>query len=125
MITSGKLFAGTSYFGLWCRPLSEMTGTATVSPRRNPQDPRGHRETGTVRYNGSGLAVEFTLLHPGRATIVVHDLTGRVVASIVNRKLEAGTYRYCLNGGTFPRGCYAVSIQTDGNAFTKLIRTVY
>jgi len=49
----------------------------------------------------------------------VYDVQGREIATLVNEKLNAGTYTVDWNGSDFPSGVYFYRLQTDGYTETK------
>ena len=49
---------------------------------------------GAQNRRGSFIAFEFSLPYPAKTVIAMYDLTGREIASFVNRQLDAGAYRY-------------------------------
>ncbi len=117
------LFAGTRLFGIWRRPLSEMLGTANVQPQWKLSD-RKYRRIRTLARNGSAVVIEFAIVHPVPVTIMIYDMRGREVTSLVNRNLDAGEHRYYWDTHTFARGCYFVRFQIGADNYIEPVHIV-
>lgn len=48
--------------------------------------------------------------NPGKATLIVYDIMGREVATLVNEVLTAGTYEVTFDGKDFPSGVYFIRL---------------
>lgn len=72
--------------------------------------------------------IEFDLAEPSLTKLVVYDLAGREVQSLVNRSLGAGHYRYQLNGSMLSSGMYIYRIEAQsavtGQIFTQTRKLV-
>jgi hypothetical protein len=64
--------------------------------------------------------VSFTLVESGRATLVVCDVTGRRVASIVDEELPAGSHLRLWDSTPFPSGMYFLRLETGATALTRM-----
>lgn len=62
--------------------------------------------------NGEGPGVR-------NITLKVYDLLGREVATLVNEKLQPGTYEVEFNGSDFPSGAYFYKLETGDFTHTK------
>jgi hypothetical protein len=58
--------------------------------------------------------IRFALPKSGNVTLKVFDVTGRVVATLVNGNLQAGEFEYTLDGSNLSSGIYFYRIQADG-----------
>jgi len=71
-------------------------------------------------------SIRFDMAHTGRATLTIHDLAGRRVATLLDAELEAGLAVVSwdgreTNGGTLASGIYFAKLTTDyGRAVQKL-----
>jgi hypothetical protein len=50
----------------------------------------------------------------GNVRLVVYDVQGREVQTLVNEKLSAGTYEVKFDGSTLTSGIYFYKLMTDG-----------
>ena len=89
------LLAGTTGFGVWKRPLSEMIlvlavppggdrGLALYANRPNPFD--------------AGTTIQYSLPRTMPVRLVIHDVTGRTVRTLVNGVQNAGERRAIWDG---------------------------
>lgn len=67
----------------------------------------------------TGALVRYTLAHESNVRLVVHDLSGRVVRTLVNRTQDRGTYRLRWSGQddrgrTLANGVYFLRLLTSG-----------
>ena len=63
--------------------------------------------------------IRFDLPKSGSVKLVVFDELGREVATLVNEKLQPGTYEVDWNGSSYASGVYFYRIQTDEFSETK------
>lgn len=66
----------------------------------NPFNPRAKIEFGTVR--------------DGRASVRVFDIQGRLVATVVDRKLPAGNHEFDFDAGHLSSGVYLMVLKAEG-----------
>ncbi len=127
LINNGYIYAGTVEFNsVWRRNLSEITGIPKISTEipssyslgqnyPNPFNPR--------------TVISFSLPVVSNATLKVYDLMGREVQTLVNEKLQAGTYETTFDarqGGSsrgLNSGVYFYKLQTEN--FTETKRMIY
>jgi len=64
-------------------------------------------------------SLTFDLPAPGRVTLVVADVTGRVVSRLADGEFDAGPHPAVLSGRDLPAGIYYVKLQFDGRALRK------
>lgn len=115
--SDGYLFAGTSYGGVWRRPLSEMITSTPVSPPNMPaifsleqNFPNPFNPTTKIRYQVSGVS---------NVKLVVYDLLGREVSVLVNEKREAGVHEVRFDGTGLSSGVYFYRLTVGDIAATK------
>jgi len=63
--------------------------------------------------------VQFSMYKAGSVRLVVYDVQGREVQSLVNEKLSAGTYEVKFDGSVLNSGVYFYKMMTDGFTETK------
>jgi hypothetical protein len=63
--------------------------------------------------------INYTVPAKSNVNISLYDMQGRVIKSLVNGILEAGSYTYTLNVGNLTNGMYFYKMQTDDFSATK------
>lgn len=63
--------------------------------------------------------IRFDVVKNGLVKLEVYDVTGRVVNTLVNSKLEAGSYQFTLDASLLPSGVYFYKIQAGNFLQTK------
>jgi photosystem II stability/assembly factor-like uncharacterized protein len=63
--------------------------------------------------------VQFSMYKAGQVKLVVYDVQGREVQTLVNEKLSAGTYEVKFDGSMLNSGVYFYKLSTDGFTETK------
>ena len=63
--------------------------------------------------------IEFSVPKRGLVKLVVFDMLGREVETLLNKLTEAGTYRADWNASKYPSGVYFYKLQTEGFIETK------
>ncbi len=65
-----------------------------------------------IRFDISGHTV-------GQTFLSVYDITGREIQTLVNEKLNPGTYEVTFDGSQFPSGVYFYQLRTGNFVDTK------
>ena len=63
--------------------------------------------------------VQFSMHNAGNVKLVVYDVMGREVKTLVNEKLRPGTYETSFDGSMLPSGVYFYKLITEGFSETK------
>jgi hypothetical protein len=64
--------------------------------------------------------IEFTLPADGRVTLKVYDITGREVATLVDKDVKAGVYQQAVfNASRFSSGVYFAVLRSGGKQLMK------
>jgi hypothetical protein len=63
--------------------------------------------------------IKFAMPKAGDAKVIVYDVMGREVQTLVNEKLQAGTYETSFDGSMLNSGVYFYKMTTDGFTETK------
>jgi hypothetical protein len=116
LIYSNYIFAGTYGYSIWRRPLSDFVGIqniSTVIPSKyslsqNYPNP----------FN-SMCNVQFSMSNTGNVKLVVYDVMGREVQTLVNERLSARTYEVKFDGSMLNSGVYFYKLITEGFTETK------
>ena len=65
--------------------------------------------------------IQFTLPKASKVSLVVYDMTGRVVNELIDRTLEAGSHSVTWDASNLPSGVYVYRFQADTVHETKLM----
>ena len=63
--------------------------------------------------------VQFTMCNEGNVNIVVYDVMGREVQTLVNERMSAGTHEVKFDGSMLTSGLYFYKLITEGFTETK------
>ncbi len=63
--------------------------------------------------------IEFAVPKSSMVKLVIYDIGGRIVETIVNRELSAGTYKADWNASGFSSGVYFYKLESNGFTDTK------
>jgi len=112
---SGFGYAGTYYGGLYKTNISTIgiTNVSTEIPKEfslsqnypNPFNPVTN--------------IEFAIPKPSMVKLVIYDIQGRIVETIVNGEFSAGTYKSDWNASNYSSGVYFYKLETEGFTETK------
>ncbi|RPI16405.1 MAG: alpha/beta fold hydrolase [Ignavibacteriae bacterium] len=58
--------------------------------------------------------IKYELRMTGNVKLVVYDITGKEISTLINQKQNAGTYQAAFNGDNLPSGVYFYKLITDG-----------
>ncbi len=116
VMTDSFIFAGIESNSVWRRPLSEIIGINNISTETpskyslsqnypNPFNPKTN--------------LKFDISKLGDVKLVVYDIMGREVQTLVNEKLQPGTYEASFDGSLLNSGVYFYKLVTDGFTETK------
>jgi len=115
LISNNYIYAGI-YGGVWRRPLSDITGIQNISTEilskyslsQNYPNP----------FN-SMCNVQFSMYNVGNAKLLVYDIQGREVQTLVNERLNAGRYEVKFDGSMLNSGVYFYKMVTGNFTETK------
>jgi hypothetical protein len=117
------LFVGTDR-GVWRRPISEMVSATNAYGKKKIIRQAPFFQS-ALSHSGSLVTVEFTLSNSDRVAVTMYDLAGRAIACLVNKRLNAGDYKYSWDAYAFARGCYAVKVQAGGATWMKTVQVAH
>jgi len=117
------IFAGSYLYGIWRRPLTEMVGVENISEKV----PIGYSLAQNFPNPFNPMCnVQFTMCNAGKVKLVVYDIQGREIQTLVNERLNAGTYEVKFDGSMLTSGVYFYRMtirhggsSTDGFTETK------
>ena len=118
------LLAGTTGFGVWKRPLSEIIGTTGVG--------NGEASPSTaILLHGNlpnpfrdGTTIQYALPRAMSARLVVYDVAGHAVRTLVDGTQQAGEWRVAWDGknesgSQVSRGIYLYRLEAGGTTQTR------
>jgi hypothetical protein len=92
---SGEQFVGWDMINVICRGQRQLKEAGSRMPTRPVV-----RELGQGRSSSSGVAIRLELPEPGYATLTVHDVTGRLVRTLMSDVWTAEAHTIVWNGRT-------------------------
>jgi hypothetical protein len=115
LVTSDYIFAGTNN-SIWRRPYSEVVGVENS----NSEIPSKYSLSQNYPNPFNPITnVKFSMLNERDVKLVVYDVQGREVQTLVNEKLSAGIYEVKFDGSMLNSGVYFYKMMTDGFTETK------
>ena len=116
LIANDYIFAGTYDNSVWRRSYSEILDiqkVSTIIPTKyflsqnypNPFNPTSK--------------IKFAMPKAGDAKVIVFDVMGREVQTLVNERLQPGTYETTFDGSALNSGVYFYKITTGNYSETK------
>ena len=129
LILNDYILAGTYGHSVWRRPLSDFTGIQSVSTEiptaysLGQNYPNPFNPVTKIRFDVQKLESRSQNLE---VILKIFDVTGKEVATLVNERLQAGTYETTFNiesatehRRTFGSGVYFYRLTADGFSETK------
>ena len=119
LYANGYIFAGSGS-QVWRRNLQNLLSVNNINTEipsayslsqnyPNPFNPTTKIRFDIPRWRGEG----------GWTTLRVYDITGREVQTLVNERLQPGTYEATFDGSILNSGVYFYKLTTDGFSETK------
>lgn len=111
---NGYLYASQEYASIWKRPMRELIGDdASVNPtdyvlKQNYPNP----------FNPV-TNIEFSLPIAGNVKLDIYDITGKLVASLLDQDINTGTYNVTWNASNISSGIYFYKLSTKYFTQTK------
>lgn len=114
---NGYLYAGTTYIGIWRRPLTEFIGIKKIST--SVPENFSLQQNYPNPFNPS-TNIKFQIKKFSEVNISVYDITGQIVENIVNEKILPGIYEVKWNASSFSSGMYFCKL--TASEYTKTIK---
>jgi len=118
------LFAGTVSSGIWRRPLSQVVTDISDDVNLQPEIfsleqnfPNPFNPSTKIRY--SIPAAPLSLGEGQGVRLVIYDVLGNEVATLVNEEKPAGVYEVEFNASSLPSGVYFYKLQAGNFVETK------
>lgn len=115
-VNNGYIFSGTDGFSVYRRLYSEIIGIQNISTEIPSAYSLGQNFPNP--FNPT-TKIKFDVVRVGDVKIVVYDVMGREVQTLVNESLKPGTYEASFDGAQFTSGVYFYKLITDGFTETK------
>ncbi|MCX6158558.1 MAG: T9SS type A sorting domain-containing protein [Ignavibacteriae bacterium] len=116
LVANGYVYAGTWDQSVWRRSLTEIIVIKNISTEipsaysLSQNYPNPFNPTTNIKFNVAKLS---------DVKIVVYDVMGREVQTLVNESLKPGTYETSFDGGMLNSGVYFYRLITEGFTETK------
>jgi hypothetical protein len=104
-VSGTNTFAGTGGQGVWMRPTSQLTVTGTGPSGMSGPAVFSLRQNYPNPFNPS-TTITYQVPSAGHVMLSVYDLLGRVVATLVDERKEAGSYAVRFDGRALSSGVY-------------------
>ncbi|HYQ86943.1 MAG TPA: T9SS type A sorting domain-containing protein [Bacteroidota bacterium] len=116
-VSGTNLFAGTIFGGVWRRPVAQMITSVSVSSSEVPATfkleqnyPNPFNPTTTIR---------FALPRSGFTKLMIFNLLGEEVSTVISERLNAGSYTVTWGVPTLASGVYIDRLQAGDFVETK------
>jgi photosystem II stability/assembly factor-like uncharacterized protein len=117
LIANNYIFTGTGGQSVWRRPLSEI-GIGIKSISSEVPSSFSLSQNYPNPFNPSSI-IKFKIKDSRFVTLIVYDILGKEVVTLVNEKLAPGTYEATFAGSNLTSGVYFYRLTTDGFSDTK------
>jgi hypothetical protein len=112
------LYVSPPFFGVWRLPLAKNNlaflktdnSGLPVSYSLSQNYPNPFNPTTNIQYE---------IPKPGDVRLVIYDVTGREVRTLINERLEAGKYEVSFDGSALTSGVYFYMLQAVDFSETK------
>ncbi len=113
-ISDSYLFAGTSKDGVWRLSLSEVSVNGTPNP---PAEPAAAFTVPDRMHLSS--SINWKLEQPDRVVMTIHDMSGRTIMTLLDKRLDAGMHCLPWEGKNLSAGFYSVKMQTSAGVLAR------
>ncbi len=116
-VNNGYVFLALKFGkGVWRRLLSEVISIQNISTEVPSSYSLGQNYPNPFNPITN---VKFSIVNSGNVKLVVYDVMGREVQTLVNERLQPGTYETTFDGSMLNSGVYFYKLITDGFTETK------
>jgi hypothetical protein len=116
VVTGTNVFLTISSRGVWKMSKTELMPVENISSEVPSKYSLGQNYPNPFNPMCN---VQFTMCNAGNVRLVVYDIQGREVQTLVNEKLSAGTYEVKFDGSMLTSGVYFYRLITEGFSETK------
>jgi hypothetical protein len=111
LIANNYIFAGVYGSYVWRRDYSEAIGINNISTEIPDKYSLSQNYPNPFNPNTN---IKFQVKSSGNIKLVVFDILGKEVVTLVNEKLAPGTYEVSFDASAYPSGVYFYKLITDG-----------
>jgi photosystem II stability/assembly factor-like uncharacterized protein len=115
LISNNYIYAGI-YGGVWRRPLSDITGIQNISSETPSKYSLSQNYPNPFNPTTN---IKFSIVNTGEVKLVVYDIQGREVQTLVNESLKPGTYEAAFDASSLNTGVYFYKLITNTFSETK------
>jgi len=120
-VSTDRILAGIDHGGVWSIPLSGVTGI--INDKYHDMSCNVHLLGNYPNPFSQSTTIPFNIERSGRVSLVVYDVLGREILTLVDGYLTAGMHHYVLNT-RLPRGMYMYLLRA-GNRSEYRLMTVH
>ena len=110
------IFAGTGNQFAWRRPLSDLVEIQNISTETPSKYSLSQNYPNPFNSTSN---LKFQISNTGNVKLIVYDIMGKEVQTLVNERLQPGTYEAAFDGSVLNSGVYFYRIVTEGYSETK------
>ena len=96
-------------------------GSDAVGPGKNARHKGVYLKTSLQSRERSLLSIEYSIPQPEQVIVTVHDLSGKKIAVIVNKHLNAGKFYQTLNADDISHGCKVIKLRAGANTEVRVV----
>ncbi len=118
LVSDGYLYAVPADGGVWKRK-AVPTGVSVEDPHEIPGDftlsqnyPNPFNPSTTLRYS---------IPHPSRVRLTIHDVLGRLVETLVDREVAAGVHEIAFRSERLASGPYLYRLETPTETISRIM----
>lgn len=121
-VSGNNIFVGAwgDSVGVLRRPLSDFAG-GTNPKRQLKMINWENLRVSSSNHTNSNAIIEFSMPHSDRVTVKIFNLSGHVMATLVDKNLESGSHSLNWDTKNITPGCYSVRIQVGEKCFVKSV----
>jgi hypothetical protein len=112
--------------GQTLRPAEALPTASLIDPSQPPTELPARLELGPARPNPFSSTTRFSVSLPKESTIelTVHDVAGRVVATLARGRFPAGVREFAWDGAGARGGVYFTRLSVDGNVLSQRVALI-
>lgn len=112
----GLLYESFGAYKIVARDDNDMSFVLSLVDETATQTTLGQNYPNPATYT---TQIDFSITKPDQTQLVVYDLTGKVITTLVNQNLNTGKYTVTFDAATLPSGTYIYQLRTGNTVITK------
>ncbi|MDW8348246.1 MAG: T9SS type A sorting domain-containing protein [Bacteroidia bacterium] len=112
----GLLFESFSAYKIIARDDNDMSFVLSLKDETAQETTLGQNYPNPAYYT---TQIDFSLAQPAQTQLIVYDLTGKTIATLVNQNLGTGKYTVTFDAHLLPSGTYIYQLRAGNNIITK------